>query len=69
LPAEPVELVFDLMSTATVIDRGHRVRVTITGADTPHHDRHPKGGSTPTVSVYRNQESGSYVELPLMKVK
>jgi len=68
-PAEPVELVFDLLGTATVIDEGHRLRVTIAGADTPHHDRYPKGGSAPTITIFRNREYGSYVELPMMKVK
>ena len=68
-PAEPVELVFDLLGTATVIDEGHRLRVTVTGADTPHHDRYPKSGTAPTITVFRSRDYGSYVELPMMKVK
>jgi putative CocE/NonD family hydrolase len=68
-PAKPVELVFDLLGTATVIDEGHRLRVTITGADTPHHDRYPKGGSAPTINVFRDREYGSFIELPMMKAR
>jgi putative CocE/NonD family hydrolase len=68
-PAEPVELVFDLLGTATLIDEGHRLRVTIAGADTPHHDRYPKSGSPPTVTIFRDRDHGSFVELPMMRVK
>lgn len=57
------------MGPAIFIDEGHRVRITVAGADTPHHDRYPKGGSAPTITVYRDREHGSYLELPLMKVK
>jgi putative CocE/NonD family hydrolase len=71
LPAEPVELVFDLLGTAIVIDAGHRIRISIAGADALNHALYPdrKGRKAPTISIYRGAEHGSYVELPMMKAK
>jgi putative CocE/NonD family hydrolase len=70
-PAEPVELVFDLLGTATLIDQGHRVRVTVAGADTPHHALYPNQNqaNAPTITLFREREHGSYVELPMMRAK
>jgi len=65
LPDQPVELVFDLMPTSYVFDAGHRIRVTITGADkdtalTPQLD------PPPTVQIYRDADHASYIELPII---
>ena len=56
---------------AVVIDAGHRLRVTIAGAGTPHHDLYPNRNqaNAPTIAVFGNRDHGSYVELPLMKAK
>ena len=56
LPDQPVELVFDLLPTSYVFEAGHRIRVTITGADkdtalTPQLD------PPPTVTLYRDSRS------------
>ena len=69
LRGEPVELIFDLMGTAIVIDRGHRIRLTIAGADERNHALYPdrKGRKRPTVSVYRSREYRSWVELPTVR--
>jgi putative CocE/NonD family hydrolase len=71
MPADPVELVFDLLGTATLIDQGHRVRVTITGADTPHHALYPNQNqaNSPTITIFRDRQHGSFIELPMMKAK
>ncbi len=66
---EPVELVFDLMGTAIVIDEGHRLRIAIAGADGPHHDLYPNPSKAPRVTVFRDRTHSSYIELPMMKVK
>jgi putative CocE/NonD family hydrolase len=65
LPAEPAEMAFELMGTAVVIDAGHRLRLTIAGADAANHAPYPDPESgAPTVSVYRNATYPSSVELP-----
>jgi putative CocE/NonD family hydrolase len=65
LPKTPVELVFDLMGTATVIDQGHRIRVTVAGADHENFALYPKPkNGRPTISIHRNRHYRSYVELP-----
>jgi len=66
LPAgEPVELVFDLLPTSNIFDAGHRIRITITGADAGTYAT-PRLDPPPTVSVYRNIEHSSYVVLPII---
>jgi predicted acyl esterase len=69
LPNEPVELVFDLLGTAIVIDRGHRIRVTVAGADQANHARYPRGKkkNAPTISIHRDSAHSSYIELPMSK--
>jgi hypothetical protein len=65
LPDEPTELIFDLMGTALVIDAGHRIRVTIAGADAANHALFPDpAAGAPTISVYRDSTHASYIELP-----
>ncbi len=69
-PLEPgtrAELDFDVMGTAIVIDAGHRLRVTVTGADARNFQAHPdpEGRDAPTVNVLRGPE-GSWVDLPVM---
>ena len=68
VPGEPTELSFDLMGTAIVIDAGHRIRVTITGADARNFALHPDpaGQDAPRIEVLRGGELASYVELPVM---
>ena len=67
-PGEPTELHFDIMGTAIVIDEGHRLRVTIAGADARNFQLHPDptGEDAPTIEVITGGESGSYVELPVL---
>lgn len=71
LPAEPVELVFDLMGTAIVIDRGHRIRISVAGADYLNHARYPtrNPAKAPEITLYRNATQASYVELPMMRAR
>jgi predicted acyl esterase len=69
LPAgEPTELVLDLEGTAIVIDAGHRLRITIAGADRANYELHPDpaGKDAPTLTIWRGGERASYVELPVL---
>jgi predicted acyl esterase len=65
VPGEIVELVFDLHPTSNVFDAGHRIRITITGADADTYLTTPVD-PPPTVSIFRNAEHASYVVLPII---
>lgn len=65
LPKEPVELIFDLYPTSNIFDAGHRIRVTITGADRDN-ALTPELSPPPTVSIYRNANYASYIILPII---
>ena len=66
LPAgEPVELVFDLQPTSNIFEAGHRIRVSITGADADNFEV-IELGPPPTVSIYRSAEYPSHIVLPII---
>ena len=44
-PGEPVELIIDLWSTAIVFNAGHRIRVAISGTNSPRFEPNPNDGS------------------------
>jgi putative CocE/NonD family hydrolase len=69
LPAgQPAELVFDLHPTSNIFDAGHRLRLTITCADQPNFQT-PELSPAPKISVYRNKQFSSYVQLPIIPGK
>ena len=59
------ELLFDMAPTATVFNAGHRLRVTIAGADADNTERPPVKGR-PTISIYRGPEHPSAIRLPVV---
>ena len=65
LPNSPIELVFDLLPTSNLFLAGHRIRVTITGAD-PVAEEFPRNAVPPTVTIYRNVAHPSYISLPVI---
>jgi putative CocE/NonD family hydrolase len=65
LPSEPVELVFDLFPTSIVFRRGHRIRLTITGADKDN-TATPMLSPTPVLTVHRSGARASYLVLPVL---
>lgn len=67
LPEQPVELVIDLMGTATIIDAGHRLRLTIDGANRPDFEAYPdpETSGTPVIAIHRGGGSSSFVDLPV----
>ena len=67
LPNEPAELVFDLFPTAKRFKAGHRIRVTVQGADrNTHMAVHPN--PPPKVSIYRDQAHPSRIVLPVVPI-
>lgn len=68
LPPEPTELVFDLQPTAKRFRAGHRIRITIQGADRNTHIAvHPNPPAK--VSIYRDTAHPSRVVLPVVPIK
>jgi putative CocE/NonD family hydrolase len=64
-PGQPVELVFDLYPTSTLFAAGHRIRVTVTGADKTNAVT-PRRNPPPRITLYREAGKSSYVELPVI---
>jgi len=67
-PGEPVELVVDLYPTSTLFERGHRIRVTITGADKAN-ARTPEQSPPPRLTVWREAGRASFVDLPIIPAR
>lgn len=62
---EPVELVFDLKPVSVVFPAGHHLRITITGADADTFET-PHLTPPPVISLYRDAEHASYIDLPVI---
>ena len=64
-PGQPVELAFDLYPTSTLFAAGHRIRVTVTGADKANAVT-PERNPPPKITLYREAGRASYIELPVI---
>jgi putative CocE/NonD family hydrolase len=64
LPQEPVELVFDLHPISHTFAAGHRVRVTLTGADRDN-TLTPNLSPPPTIQIYHDVGHSSHISLPV----
>jgi len=70
------KLVIDLMPTSWVFKEGHRIRISLAGADWPTFQLHPAlspkndpsdpANITPTITVYRNAIYPSHIVLPVI---
>jgi hypothetical protein len=60
-----VELVFEMQPTATVFDKGNRLRLTLTGADKDNAAT-PKLDPAPELTVYRDKDRPSSLRLPVV---
>ncbi len=65
---EAAELRFDLIPLSNVFDAGHRIRLTVTGADRDNF-RTNEIDPPPTVTVHRGARHPSYVELPVIPAR
>src|SRR5205814_9180354 len=68
VPGQLAELKFGLQPTSVLIRKGHRLRIAIAGADKDSFARIPSAG-TPTITVARNRQHGSWIELPIIERK
>lgn len=64
VPGQVAELAFSLQPTATVFNAGHRIRVTIAGADVDNTEKPPVRGR-PNVTLYRGGDQASRISLPI----
>ena len=65
VPGEIAEITFQLWPTSVRIQRGHRLRLAIAGADAETFDRIPETG-TPTIAVHRTTAHPSHLNLPVV---
>ena len=66
IPGEVTEVKFGLHVTSVLIKKGHRIKIAIAGADKDTFIRYPNEGR-PTITIFRNKEFPSYIELPIIK--
>ena len=64
-PGKPTELVFDCLPISHVFETGHRIRLTITGADPREKDR-VQLSPPPGITVFFNSLHSSYISLPVI---
>lgn len=65
-PGEAAELNFALFPTSILLPKGHKIRVSIAGADASSFDRLPEQGDT-DFRLLRNREYASWIDLPVMR--
>jgi uncharacterized protein len=68
VPGETAELRFELLPLSALVRAGHRLRVSIAGADADTFRRIPENGM-PTISVHRSAAHPSRLELPVVPRK
>ena len=64
-PGKPVQLAFDFMPTSYLFKAGHRIQITITGAD-PRERARDMSGLAKTITVYADRDHPSSVTLPII---
>jgi uncharacterized protein len=66
VPGQPATLTFVLQPTATRFNRGHRLRIAVTGADADNTEPPPIAGRT-TLTILRDAAHPSGILLPVME--
>jgi len=64
-PDQPAEVVYDCLPMSHVFESGHRIRLTITGADPREKDR-VQISPPPTITIHRDAVRSSYIALPVI---
>ncbi len=65
-PGKVTELNFSLFPTSILLSKGHKIRVSIAGADTSSFDRIPNQGDM-EFRLMRNHEYPSWIDLPIIQ--
>ncbi len=63
---EIAEVSFGFLPTSVLIRKNHKLRIAIAGADKDTFKRYPSEG-TPTITVMRNNEYSSFIDIPIIK--
>ena len=66
VPGKIEEVKISLIPTSIVIQKGHRIRIAIAGADKDTFSRCPADGN-PVITISRNKNHASYIELPIIQ--
>jgi predicted acyl esterase len=64
-PGQPARVSFRIHPISAVVKSGHRLRLSIAGADSAAFDRVPSEG-TPTLTIHRGPRDSSVLELPVL---
>ena len=65
VPGEITEIKFGFLPTSVLIKKGHRIRISLAGADKHTFSRYPSEGN-PTLRIQHNKRNPSFIELPLI---
>ncbi len=65
VPGQPTEVVFDCLPLSHVFQSGHRIRLTLTGADPREKDR-VQLSPPPKLEIYRDKAHSSFIILPVI---
>jgi putative CocE/NonD family hydrolase len=65
-PGKPARLRLDLLPTSTIVKAGHRLRLTVAGADPRQRSRNVKFDPPPTITVHHDREHASQLTLPIV---
>jgi putative CocE/NonD family hydrolase len=65
-PGERTRMRIDLLPTSTIVKRGHRLRLTIAGADPRQRSRSVQFDPPPTIAVFGGKTDGSTLSLPVV---
>jgi len=68
VPGEISEISFGFLPTSVLIRKGHKIRVSIAGADKDTFERYPSEG-IPTYTIQRNKNFPSFIDIPIIKKK
>jgi putative CocE/NonD family hydrolase len=68
VPGEPAELVFSFLPTSYIFKAGHRIRVSLQGADYREQNRTPVTPA-PQVTIHNTPGHPSFVSLPVINGK
>lgn len=66
IPGEITEISFGLLPTSVLIEKGHKIRIAIAGADKDTFIQIPEK-ENPTIKIARNNENASYIDLPIIE--
>jgi len=65
IPGEVTKLVFDLLPTSYLFEKGHSIRIALASADRDHFA--PSAFAPPVITYYRDQSRSSHVILPVIQ--